>query len=162
MKKIDKVVTFYVSEDGIEHETEEKCREWDKHLVLKGFHERLFNLGFHIRCKIVPYHFYSEICFIGDGRRSKELSKNNSYVLASGRYSEHGDERVIYKSIGTKIRLLIYNTEEMEYRYQFSIPKKWIELTIDELKIEVEEFLKNRKVFVKEVKTTETITYREV
>lgn len=161
MEAIKKEITVYVSTDNKEFTSEKDCKKWEHHLVLDELHKKLIECDFHIRCKIKPYFHNSDIKFIGGKYISKDLASNNSYLLMGGRMG-NGDDRVRYKLRGSRILMIKYSTDSNEQEFMCSIPSNWIELDIEQLRIEVDKFIENRKVFKKVVNTTTTVSYVEV
>lgn len=160
MEARKKEITVYVSNDNKEFRTEKECKKWEQHLVLDGLHKKLIECDFHSRCKIRPYFHNSDIKFIGGKWTSKDLGTNNSYLLMGGRMG-NGDDRVRYKLRGSTIIMLKYSTDDSEQEFLCSIPSNWIDLDITSLKIEVDKYIINRKIFKKVVNTTSTISYVE-
>lgn len=74
----------------------------------------------------------------------------------------NGDDRVRYKLRGSTIVMIKYSTDDNEQEYLCSIPSSWVKLSIEDLKIEVDTFISNRKVFKKVVNTTSSVSYVEV
>lgn len=156
-----KEIIVYVSKDQKNFLSESDCKEWEQHLVFDQLHKNLLKCDFHPRCKIQPYFHNSEIKFIGGTMTDINLDINNSYLLVRGRMG-NGDDRVRYKSHGSKIVMLKHYTDDNEEEYLCSIPTKWIDLSVDELQIEVDEYIRNRKLYRKVVTNTSTITYEEI
>ncbi len=74
----------------------------------------------------------------------------------------NGDDRVRYKLRGSTIVMLKYSTDGNEQEFLCSIPSNWIDLKVEDLKIEVDKFLESRKVFRKVINMTSTVSYVEV
>ena len=74
----------------------------------------------------------------------------------------NGDDRVRYKLRGSTIVMIKYSTDGNKQEFLCSIPSSWIDLKIEDLKIEVDKYIVNRKVFKKVVNTTSTVSYVEV
>ena len=161
MEARKKEVTVYVSTDNKEFNSENECKKWEDHLVLDELHKKLIECDFHSRCKIRPYFHNNDIKFIGDKYTSKDLAINNSYLLMGGRMG-NGDDRVRYKLRGSIIVMLKYSTDDNEQEYLCSIPSDWVKLNIEELKVEVDNFIAKRKIFKKVVNTTSSVSYVEV
>lgn len=156
-----KEITVYVSTDNKEFNSENDCKKWEQHLILEELHKKLILCDFHSRCKIKPYYHNYDIKFIGGKHTSKDLASNNSYLLVGGRMG-NGDDRVRYKLRGSTIVMIKYSTDDNEQEFLCSIPSGWIELNIEQLRIEVDKFIENRKIFKKVVNTTSIISYVEV
>lgn len=161
MKAMKKEITVYVSTDNEEFNSETECKEWEQYLVLDGLHKKLIECDFHSRCKIKPYFHNADIKFIGGKDTSKDLSSNISYLLMGGRMG-NGDDRVRYKLRGSTIVMIKYSTHDNEQEFLCSISSNWIDLKFEDLKIEVDKFIENRKVFEKVINTTSTVSYIEV
>lgn len=145
MEAIKKEVTVYVSTDNKEFSSASECKKWETHLKLSKLHQNLLMCDFHSRCVIVPYFHNSTIMFIGNKHTSKDLAPNNSYLLMGGRMG-NGDDRVRYKLRGSTIAMLRYSTDSIEQTFLCSIPSKWIDLSIDDLKTEVDKFVAKRNI----------------
>lgn len=156
-----KEITVYISKDEKEFHSESSCKEWEEHLVLDQLHKNLLKCNFHPRCKIQPYFHNSQIKFIGSTMTDLNLARNNSYRLVMGRMG-NGDDRVRYKMHGSTIVMIKYYTDDNEQDFLCSIPSKWIDLPIDELQIEVDDFISKRKLYRKVVTNTSTVTYEEI
>lgn len=161
MKTETKQITIYIANDNKEFSTENECLKWEIHLRLDQFHKNLLLCNFHPRCKIIPYYHNRDISAIGNEYTDKNLSPNNSYLLMGGRMG-NGDDRVRYKLHGSTITLLRYSTDDNEQKFICSLPTKWMDLSLDDLQIEVDKFVGERKVFRPIVSYTQTITYVEV
>ena len=74
----------------------------------------------------------------------------------------NGDDRVRYKLRGSTIVMIKYSTDDNEQEYLCSIPSDWLKLNIEQLRIEVDKFIEDRKIFKKIIKTTSTVSYVEV
>ena len=159
MEARKKEITVYVSTDNKEFNSEKECKKWEQHIVLDELHKKLIECDFHSRCKIRPYFHNSDIKFIGGKYTSKDLASNNSYLLMGGRMG-NGDDRVRYKLRGSTIVMIKYSNNEQEHLC--SIPSDWIKLNIEELKLDVDRFITDRKVFKKVVNTTSTVSYVEL
>jgi hypothetical protein len=144
-----------------DYPSESDCKKREQHLILDELHKKLILCDFHSRCKIRPYYHNFDIKFIGGKYISKDLASNNSYLLMDGRMG-NGDDRVRYKLRGSTIVMIKYSTDDNEQEFLCSIPSSWIGLNIEQLRIEVDKFIENRKVFKKVVNTTSTISYVEV
>lgn len=161
MKEIEKVIKFYVSEDGKEYDSKEKCLEHEKFLKIRLLHYKLNQLNFYKRFKIVPYFHNYQVTNIEPNDKGFYESKNFYYTLVSGRMG-NSDDKIRFKIRGNNILLLRYNNDDQEQHYVGKIPKNWLDLTLEELSIEVEKYISNRKVFVKNVSYTPVVTYKEI
>ena len=74
----------------------------------------------------------------------------------------NGDDRVRYKLRGSTIVMIKYSTDDSQQEHLCSIPSDWIKLNIEELKLEVDRFITDRKIFKKVVNTTSTVSYVEL
>lgn len=92
----------------------------------------------------------------------KKLIECNFHSRCKIRPYFHNKDRVRYKLRGSTIVMLKYSTDSDEQEFLCSIPSNWINLNIEDLKIEVNKFIKNRKVYQKVVNTTSTVSHIEV
>lgn len=176
MKTRIKEIKVYVSKDGSEYYTEKECRENDNFIDIKKLHKKLLECNFYKRYKIVPYfHNYDVTCieprselkeYLYDTYDKKGNTREScapSYVLVYGRMG-NGNDYVRLKKRGNKIILLKWSDDSdiRDVDYLGTIPSKWIDMDLEELQKEVDTFISKRKIFVKEIKTTQKITYREI
>ena len=161
MKQIKKEIDVYISEDGKEFYCPKECKKWEEHVVLDQLHKNLIECNFHGRCKIRPYYHNVDIKHIGGRFTEKNLASDNSYMLMGGRMG-NGDDRVRYKLHGSTIVMIKYSTDDNKQEFLCSIPSSWIKLKIEDLQIEVDKFIENRKVYKKVVSTTTTVSYEEI
>lgn len=176
MEAIEKTITVFRSIDGVEFLKEEECikhenmflrkkKEQESYSLINELHKKLLLCDFHGRYKIIPYFHNREIKFIGGKYTENKLSKDYSYMLMGGRMG-NGDDRVRYKIRSDKsILLLKYNTDDSDFdkqEYFGKIPYFWINLSQEDLQKEVDEYISKRKIFVKEVSFTPSVTYKEI
>ena len=147
MTTVTKKVTVYIAWDGAEFTSERKCKNWETHLALDALHKNLLESDFHSRYRISSYFHNRQIDFLGNGSGwyFEDLREDNSFLLMGGRMG-NGDDRVRYNvsGKGQKIVLLKFDTEDStNQRYLGSLPMHWLTLPIDELRPEVDIFIKN-------------------
>ncbi len=162
-----KEVTVYVSTDGKEFNTPKECKYHEAFTIIENLHKKLITCDFHSGFKIVPYFHNRDITHIGkhQGACWVDTGLHNtdaSYVLMHGRMG-NGNCRVRYKKRGDSILLIRYNTDgQTSPVYLGKIPYSWTLLEMGELQAQVDTYLANRKVFVKEVNYTTNVTYKQI
>lgn len=176
MERIVEIIrtVFYKSFDGIKFKTEKECRDWETHIKLKDLHRKLLLCHFHSRCKVVPYEINGTTLKdinpapLDKHLHSEELNNKNVYVVyhkicyydnpnygVIGHINQYIRELsylkplhgVTYRLRGSKVILLRCFKTHKEKPYLCTIPSKWIDLPIEELKKEVEDYLLKRKVY---------------
>lgn len=166
MKNKTKIVPIYVANDGAEFDTKKECKQHELFLKLNKLHKILIQLGFYKRFKIVPYFHNVDITNI-EPREFGQPLHNGKYIFYTLMYGRmgNGDCRVRLKGRKNHIILLKYNTDHSELepmKYLGKIPISWLDKEAEEIASEVEKYISERKVFVKVVNTTSTVTYKEV
>ena len=127
--------------------------------TIKKLHIDLMKCEFHKQFKIRPYLHNKNIINIHNDY-ANTLNDNLSYVLMHGRMG-NGNDIIRYKKRGSSIVLLKYNSESLDKQeYLGSIPYNWINLNIDELKIEVDKYTSERKVFIPQFQCIKT--YKQI
>ena len=179
MERIVEIIrtVFYKSFDGIKFKTEKECKEWETHIKLKDLHKKLLLCHFHSRCKVVPYEINGTTLkdinpapFFTYLHR-EELNNKNVYIVGYRIcYYDNTDYDVLgylkqsappipyyqplhgvtYRLRGGKVILLRCFKTHKEKPYLCTIPSKWIDLPIEELKKEVEVYLLKRKVYIRQ------------
>jgi hypothetical protein len=167
-KEVTKLVTTYIANDGSRFTTEKDCKEHENLVLLNNLHKMLIKCNFHDRFKIIPYFHNRDITTIGNGFVQEKLNEyvgeTPSYLLMGGRMG-NGDCRVRYKIRGKKHILLLrysHDSDIPDQVYLGKIPYSWTTLSKDELQIEVDNYIANRKVFVKVVTNNPIISYKEI
>ena len=161
MKTQEKIIKVYVSDDGKEFESIKDCHYHENYLKLLPLHEKLVELKFYDRFKIVPYYHNFDVKVI---RPKSKLMDGvyTSFVIVYGRMG-NGDCRVRLKIRGENILLIRYNTDgESKPVYLGKIPLSWCDMDDQQLEKSVEEYLSNRRIFVKKTEFTTNISYVEI
>lgn len=163
MEVKSKVITVYVSDDNIEFDTKKNCIIHDNFLKFSKLHEALIKLDFYKRFKIKPYFHNSDVTNISP--RSELIKGDNNfiyYVLVRGRMG-NGNDIIRFKFRKNHILILKCDTDDVRNQeYIGKIPTTWLNKTSDEISYDVEKYLSQRKVVIKVVTNTETVTYKEV
>lgn len=143
MKRQQKTITLYITNDNKEFTTEADCIAYENHLnhlKLKEFHEKLIDCKFHQRYTIKPV-------FDSNGTKYDTLLsiipcvnlavQDNSYLLVN-------NYRIKYKLKGKNIVLILYNSAKKIMEYEGTIPSYWMKLSINDLKLAIDNFFIDR------------------